>query len=413
MRNQCTSKQKQDKSNYFRKIFSDIEVEHDSAKLHSTTKFILGGTGGGPPNCFQLDGKTYLKQKDIAEIQSKYYQDKVSNIKESLPRVNPDPLKTRKRHFNKWRPIGAKPKFILKSTTVPQVLKIISNLKNSRAFGRDKLDAASMKIAAPTLAPIICHLINFSLGTSNFPAKWKIARIIPVLKSKDADKLIPQSFRPISLLPLISKLTERTIQSQLLEYLEKSGQLSPLSHTYRSRTSTVTALLHLSDMITTATDENMITATMSVDQSAAFDCVDPVILMSKLSYYGLGQDTLQWINSYLSCRSGYVVIGSAQSSIRSTYYGVPQGVVMGPLLYLLYTNKLPYSVEDDLCGDLCHQTTEELFGLGCKDCGELPQFADDAVYVYTSKQINLNQQKIEDSFHRLKAFLNANGLLIN
>ena len=128
-------------------------------------------------------------------------------------------------------------------------------MKQSHAYGRDKLDAASVKLAVKHLIGPITHIVNLSLSQKTFPQKWKLARILPVLKSKGLDESSPGSFRPISQLPIIGKLTERSVQLQLLKHLEQWGLLGPNHHAYRNKTSTTTALLELCDRISTGADE--------------------------------------------------------------------------------------------------------------------------------------------------------------
>ena len=270
-----------------------------------------------------------------------------------------------------------------------------------------------MKQVLKTLGPVITHIINLSLGSATFPPKWKISRILPLLKSSDAPKEVPASYRPVAQLPLVAKLTERIVQKQLLEYLENSNLLAPDHHAYRRRHSTTTALVQLMDTISTAADANQITATLSMDLSAAFDCVDHGILLDKLGYYGLDSQTLSWIKSYLQYRSFYVSIGSAKSEYRNSSQGVPQGSVMGPMMYLLYVNELPSIVEDEDCSDPSHRKSELLFPTGCKSCGSLPVYADDGTYAITSNNRSWNQRKIENCFWKTKNFLNANKLQVN
>ena len=162
-------------------------------------------------------------------------------------------------------------KFSLKQTNTKEVLEMINNLKNSHSFGRDQIDASSLKLEAQTLVPIIAHILNLSLWKSHFPQKCKLARIVPLLKSRNSDVNKPSSFRPVAQLPLISKLGERTVQVQILKYLESSGQLAKNHHAYRFKCSTATALLQLIDSISLGADHNDITASMSIDLSAAFD----------------------------------------------------------------------------------------------------------------------------------------------
>ena len=305
------------------------------------------------------------------------------------------------------------PRFTPRSVTVMEVETMIKALKNSHAFGHDNLDAATFKMGASILVPILVHLANLSLGTGELPVKWKVARIIPLLKGKDVDPLIPQSYCPVSQLPIASKLMEWALQVQLLKYLEETGQIANYNHTYRDKHSTTLALLQLMAIIGTGTDQNLSTATMSVDLSAAFDCIEHRMLLMKLAYYRFYDTTIKWITSYLEYRLAYVALGGAVSSINMTLHGVPQGSVLGQLLYLLYINKMTAVNKDNLCGDPHHQDTTKLFNEGCKDCGETMLFADDAVYVIASNNRGTNQERIKEFFWRVRDFLNANGLQLN
>ena len=279
-----------------------------------------------------------LSRKKLQEEQANYYTKKVNDIKDTLPSVNEDPLKYLKRAYERWEPAGGKPKFYMCSVTITDVQKMISHMKNVHAYGHDDIDSFIVKLAAPVILPVITHIINLSLGTSTFPHKWKIARVLPLLKSRDLDSRLPGSYYPVAQLSTISKLTERALQSQILIYLERTNQIATEHHAYRNRCSTITALITIMDQIAEGFEDNEITATLGVDQTAAFDCVDLQILMDKLNYYGLDKQALDWIKSYMSHRSLYVAIGSAKSNSKYTKYRVPQGSVMGPLLYLMYMN---------------------------------------------------------------------------
>ena len=226
-RNKCTSLQKLDKSKFLRETFSRLETERDTAAIHATARDLLGARRAGPPTMFLLEGKAIRKQTELANALQNYYVSKIESIRNSLPMVRNNPLRYLERLFTRWQPTGSKPQFKLVSVTTVEVLKMLKNLKNSHSFGRDELDAATIKIVAPILAPIFAHLVNLSLGTARFPMKWKMSRIVPLLKSPESERSNPASFRPVSQLPLISKLAERTVQIQILKYLETTGQLSP------------------------------------------------------------------------------------------------------------------------------------------------------------------------------------------
>ena len=170
------------------------------------TRQLLGWKLNGPPTCLQAGGKTILKQKDIANTQARYYKDKIDRLKEQLPRVRSDPLKLIRRAHDRFVPDGTIPKLVLKQTNQTEILKIIMKLKSSHTYGRDGIDGQSIKLAGKLLAEPITFVVNLSLGTNHFPSKWKLGRVCPLLKSNDADTLNPASYRPMTQLPLISKL---------------------------------------------------------------------------------------------------------------------------------------------------------------------------------------------------------------
>ena len=123
------------------------------------------------------------------------------------------------------------------------------------------------------------------MNTATFANKWKVARVIPLHKGKGTSIYEPDNYRPISLLPTTAKLIERVVQTQMLEYLETTKQINYNHHAYRRHMSTTTAMLQMTDTIFEATEQNKITTIMTIDKSAAFDCVPHSLLLQKLSLY--------------------------------------------------------------------------------------------------------------------------------
>ena len=195
--------QKKDKYNYYKNLYNQIEADNDTANLFGMTRKLLGWKTSTPPISFLVDGRPVRSQKEVANTQADYYDSKIVSIKNRLPRVRRDPLALLRKAFGRWVPKDRIDKLTMGPATEKEVLDIIKKFKNSHAFGRDNLDAATIKIGGKFLAGPITHIVNLSLGTANFPAKWKIARILPVLKSKVADVTNPASFRPISQLPVV------------------------------------------------------------------------------------------------------------------------------------------------------------------------------------------------------------------
>ena len=217
----------------------------------------------------------------------------------------------------------------------------------------------------------------------------------------------------MALLPSISKLVERAVQTQLQSHLETKGLLNKNSHAYRTEHSTSTALLQLSDKIFSATDKNLVSQLLAVDMSSAFDCVSHPILLKKLEWYGCTPETLKWFASYLSHRSQTTLIGRHYSDFVATPRGVPQGSILGPLMFLVFTNEVTEAVKDANCENTAHRNTETLFGDNCDQCGQIVLYADDLTYHVANKHRVGNQMRINLNMARLENFLTDNELAVN
>ena len=176
----------------------------------------------------------------------------------------------------------------------------------------------------------------------------------------------PSSYRPISLLPVVSKLIEKAIQYQIVSYMNTSLQWNSNNHAYKQRHSTTTTLLEMTDLVYQACDERAIAVIMGVDQTAAFDSVEHTLLYKKLQLYNFDDSTIAWIKTYLENRSQYVVVGAHNSPMKPVISGVPQGSVLGPVLYTIFLNELPDIVNEyNTCNDTSHTPSPYLFGKNC------------------------------------------------
>ena len=224
----------------------------------------------------------------------------------------------------------------------------------------------------------------------------------------------PGSYRPISLLPVVSKLVEKAIQSQIVSFMATSSQWNSNNHAYKQRHGTTTTLLEMTDQVFQACDERAIAVIMGIDQTAAFDSVEHSVLYQKLLLYNFDDSAVAWIATYLENRSQYVVVGAHNSEMKNVITGVPQGSVLGPVLYTIFLNELPDVVNEyNTCNDASHSPSQQLFSKNCNQCGILPSYADDTSYVTYSKDRTQNQLRIEIILSRIKDFLNLNKLTVN
>ncbi|KAK7101509.1 hypothetical protein V1264_019884 [Littorina saxatilis] len=206
----------------------------------------------------------------------------------------------------------------------------------------DPLPASILTHCLDTLLPHFTSVINASLSSGSFPAIFKSAILRPLLKKPSLDPENLKNYRPVSNLSFLSKITEKIVLSQLLDHLEANHLLYCNQSAYRSGQSTETALLKISNDILTALDNNDVCLLSLLDLSAAFDTIDHAVLLSRLqNSFGISQSVLSWFQSYLTDRYQSVSVNGLSSSASPLQYGVPQGSVLGPILFVLYTQPIP------------------------------------------------------------------------
>ena len=278
--------------------------------------------------------------------------------------------------------------FKFRPVTSEEVTKVIKDLKDSSA-GFDSINIKIIKASTTVLSPIIKQIINQSFEEGIFPEELKTARLIPLFKS--GNRKLPENYRPISILPSISKIIERIVYNQLFDHLTFCKILINEQFGFRPNRSPQKAILKLLDYIIKALDDNEACVGVFLDLSKAFDALDHSILLDKLEHYGVRTLELSWFRSYLYNRKQFVELNNMKSEEKIVKYGVPQGSTLGPLLFLLYVN------------DLVNVSKLLFFIL----------FADDTNLLMSDKNINNLCIKLNVELKSVNSWLNANKLTKN
>ena len=369
-------------------LYWKTKFENTRGDLRNTWKninTILNNPNSPPPipDSFNIQNKLYIGHKNIATGFNKYFSSIGLNLTESLPKCNNNPMEYLK-YINTPRN-----SLFLSPTYHNEVLNIVKSMKNKTSYGPDNISPQMLKSTIWCILDPLLNIFNASLATGIVPDAFKIGKVIPVFKKGNTDDI--SNYRPISILSSFSKILERLVFNRLYTFLTKHNLLHASQYGFRKHFSTEDAMLELQNRILKDLQNNHHTAGIFMDMSKAFDTIDHDILLQKLSYYGIRGTSLNWFYNYLTGRKQYVTIQNKSSTCTSVVTGVPQGSILGPLLFIIYINDISFSSKT----------------------GNILLFADDASILYRDKNKSALEKNIETDIKNIISWLNCNKLSLN
>lgn len=286
--------------------------------------------------------------------------------------------------------------------------------------GLSKIVASSHKSSSPDdlfpasitashfciIAPLIAQIFNTSLSSGIFPSLFKQATIRPIIKKHSLDPNLPSSYRPISLLPFLSKILEKVVATQICDILSSNNLDEEFQSGFRTYHSTETALLRVSNDIRLAADQGKVSLLILLDLSAAFDTIDHDVLLNRLAALGISGTALNWFRSYLSERTQTVLFNNKKSSPSHVSYGVPQGSVLGPLLFRIYMIPLCIILHNLGVSFHCYADDTQIYLSTSSSPSDLSDLRSSACSIYSvvSKWLSSNYLRLNDDKTELMLF---------
>ena len=279
--------------------------------------------------------------------------------------------------------------YSLSSFTETEVFKQVKALNITKSSGLSNISARVVRLSLKTLNTEFTHLLNTSITTNKFPDEWKKATVTPIPKKGNLQ--LVSNYRPISLLPTPGKVMEKLIHNQLVEHIENNGLLSDYQYGFRRNRSTLHAVTQVVNHVGNNLNKKIRTVAIFIDFKKAFDCLQFPVLITKLSKLGLHQDTVEWLKDYLTNRSQSTIANDTRSPYANITQGVPQGSILGPLLYIIYAN------------DIQDLITKSKFAF----------YADDTVILSSHKNIVKAFSNAQEDIDRLLSWCTLIGIHIN
>ena len=380
-----------------------IKLIHNSKKAQYQT--FIDNNKGNPGSIYKLfqelgAGKGQHRQSIVTSVKvgdtviedptemankfNNFFVNVASTIKEPVINTNRDKL----REFcHEKLPEGKK--FVIPSIQKEKVSKFLTNIDINKATGTDMIGPRLLRLAAPLIADEITFICNHSITKSAFPSKWKEAKVAPLYKNGPHEDV--NNYRPISILPVLSKVLEKHVHESLSNFLHHYKLLHKTQSGFRAQHSCETALVNMIDLWLNAIDKSKMVGVVLVDFKKAFDLVDHQILINKLEIYGIKDDALMWFDTYLTNRKQQVTINNSKSDFQHISCGVPQGSILGPLLFLLFINDLPLYT-NNVFTDL---------------------YADDTTLYDVQDSVEQIENNLQSALNNLHIWCGGNGMILN
>ena len=372
------------KRNYFRDKLE--EVKGDLRQTWEVLGEVLRGRKGRGKSAecgyFEADGVGLTDGGKISQGFCDFYCSVGPNLAAKIPRERDDA-------YLKFMGQRVDKSLYMRPTTPLEIEQLCGGLESIKAAGWDDVSPRVIKGVAREIAGPMSAFLNYCMREGTYPGFFKVARVVPVFKGEDPTQF--GNYRPVSVLPVLSQIFERVLQTRLVEFFDDMGVLAAGQYGFRAGHSTAMAVLDMVEKIRGAWGSGNCALGVFIDLKKAFDTVDHRLLLAKLEHYGVRGKALELLGSYLRDREQYVVFNGHESARGRIECGVPQGSVLGPLFFLLYVNDM---------------------GQACKEL-ELVLFADDTNIFAQAGEPRSLFTKVNQGLNGLSEWFRCNKLTLN